>query len=100
MKYKINNVYLNVNKVNVCVGVVLGEEDDPNSTFYTEMITNTEYEEGLKTFKYGGQVMNDCVFYCVGTIVRNKIQGHIDQKWIDELKKQEYHTELLERSEL
>lgn len=96
MKYKINNVYLNVNKVNVCVGVALGEEDDPNSTFYTEMITNTEYEEGLKTFKYGGQVMNDGTFYGAGTIVGNKVRGYIDQKWIDELKKQGYRTELLE----
>lgn len=96
MKYKINNVYLNVNKLNVCVGVVLGKEDDPYSFFATEMITNTEYEEGLKTFKYGGQVVNNLVFYGVGTIVGNKIIESIDQKWIDELKKMGYQTDLLE----
>ena len=96
MKYKINNVYLNVNKLNVCVGVVLGEEDKYDSFYATEKITNTEYEEGLKLFKYGGQVVNNAVFYGVGIIVGNKVLGHIDQKWIDELKKQGYHTELLE----
>ena len=32
----------------------------------------------------------------IAAIVGNKVLGHIDQKWIDELKKQGYHTELLE----
>lgn len=99
MKYKINNVYLNVNKLNVCVGVVLGEEDNPHSPFATEMITTTEYEEGLKTFKYGGQVVNNLVFYGVGTIVGNRIIEFIDQKWTEELKRLGYHTELLMRSD-
>lgn len=95
MLYKINNIYLNINKEMVLVGVVLVDRN----SLHTEEITNSEYEEGLKTFKYGGGICSESG-YTYGTIVGNKIQGHIDQKWIDELKRLGYHTELLERSEL
>lgn len=50
MKYKISNVYINVNGEDIAVGVVLGEEDKPQSPFRTEYITNSEYERGLKEF--------------------------------------------------
>lgn len=46
MKYKISNVYINVNGENIAVGVVLGEEDKPQSPFRTEYVTNSEYERG------------------------------------------------------
>lgn len=95
MLYKINNIYLNINKELVLVGVVLVDRN----SLHTEEITNSEYEEGLKTFKYGGEICSESG-YTYGTIVGNKILGHIDQKWIDELKRLGYHTELLERSEL
>lgn len=95
MLYKINNIYLNINKEMVLVGVVLVDRN----SLHTEEITNSEYEEGLKTFKHGGEICSESG-YTYGTIVGNKIQGHIDQKWLDELRKQGYHTELLERSEL
>lgn len=96
MKYKIKTIYLDVNKEMVPVGVVLGEGDNPYSFTHTEEITNSEYEEGLRLFKYGGQITSTGFGYIYGTIIGNKILGHIDQKWIDELKKQGYHTELLE----
>lgn len=92
MLYKINNIYLKVNKKEVPVGAVLVDRD----SLYTEEVTNSEYEEGLRSFKYGGEICSESG-YVYGTIIGNKIQGHIDQKWIDELKKQGYHTELLER---
>ena len=95
MLYKINNIYLNINKELVLVGVVLVDRN----SLHTEEITTSEYEEGLKAFKYGGEICSESG-YTYGTIVGNKIQGHIDQKWIDELKRLGYHTELLERSEL
>lgn len=95
MLYKINNIYLKVNKEMVRVGVVLVDR----CSLHTEEITNSEYEEGVKAFKYGGEICSESG-YTYGTIVGNKIQGHIDQKWIDELKRLGYHTELLERNEL
>ena len=45
MKYKISNVYIEVNGDSIPVGVVLGEEDKPYSPFASEKITNSEYEE-------------------------------------------------------
>lgn len=90
MLYKINNIYLNINKEMVLVGVVLVDRN----SLYTQEVTKSEYEEGLKAFKYGGEICSESG-YTYGTIVGNKIQGHIDQKWIDELKKRGYHTELL-----
>ena len=91
MLYKINNIYLKVNKEMVPAGVVLVDRN----SLHTEEITNSEYEEGLRSFKYGGEIYSESG-YVYGTIIGNKIIGHIDQKWIDELKKQGYHTELLE----
>lgn len=38
MKYKISNAYLTVNGEDIAVGVVLGEEDKPESPFSTEYI--------------------------------------------------------------
>lgn len=65
MKYKISNVYINVNGEDIAVGVVLGEEDKPQSPFRTEYITNSEYERGLKEFRYGKQQIGDCVYHCI-----------------------------------
>lgn len=96
MKYKINTIYLDVNKEMAPVGVILGEDGNPYSFTPTERITISEYEEGLMSFRYGGQITSTGFGYIYGTIVGNKIQGYIDQKWLDELKKLGYHIELLE----
>lgn len=45
MKYKISNAYLSVNEEDIAVGVVLGEEDKPQSPFRTEYIRASEYEK-------------------------------------------------------
>ena len=96
MKYKISNVHLIINGEDVIVGVVLGEEDNPTSPFRTGYITNSEYEEGLKSFKYGKQQIGDLVYHCVGKFVNNVAIMSIEQKWIDELEKMGYNiTELV-----
>ena len=42
MKYKISNAYLIVNGEEVKVGVVLGQEDKPESPYTTEVIPLSE----------------------------------------------------------
>lgn len=95
MKYKISNVYLTVNGEDIAVGVVLGEEDKPKSPFRTEYIRASEYEKGLKEFKYGKQQMGDMVYHCVGKFVDFKALWHVDEKWIEELKLMRYDTSKL-----
>lgn len=90
MKYKINNVYINVNGEDIAVGVVLGEEDKPQSPFRTEYITNSEYERGLKEFRYGKQQIGDCVYHCITQFKNFTATCPIKQKWIDELEKMGY----------
>lgn len=97
MKYKISNVYIEVNGYSIPVGVVLGEEDKPYSPFASEKITNSEYEEGLKNFKYGGQRIGDLVYHSVGKISGNIIEFGCDEKWLNELKKMGYNINILER---
>ena len=48
MKYKISDVYVKVNGENIAVGTVLGQEDQPESSFGSIMVTNSEYDKGLK----------------------------------------------------
>ena len=90
MKYKISNVYINVNGENIAVGVVLGEEDKPQSPFRTEYVTNSEYERGLKEFRYGKQQIGDCVYHCITQFKNFTATCPIKQKWIDELEKMGY----------
>lgn len=95
MRYKISNAYLTVNGENIPVGVVLGHEDSPESPFRSETITVSEFERGLESFEYGAARINDAVFHRVGTFENFKAVRHVDQKWIDELKKQGYDTSKL-----
>ena len=43
MKYKISDVYVRINGESIPVGIVLGQEDKPQSPYGTEYITNSEY---------------------------------------------------------
>ena len=86
MKYKISNAYIRINGESIPVGTVLGEEDKPQSPFRTEYITNSEYEKGLKSFKYGKQQIGDCVYYQIAEFKNFVATSPVEQKWIDELK--------------
>lgn len=86
MKYKINDAYLIVNGESIPVGVVLGRDNEPRSPYMTECIMVSEYERGLKEFKYGEQKINNLVFYTLGEFVDFKATRHIDEKWIEELR--------------
>ena len=95
MKYKISNAYIEVNGENIKVGVVLGQEDDPTSPYSTETIPFSEYEKGVKEFKYGRGRINDLVFHCVGVFNDFKSTSRIDEKWIHELELMGYDTSKL-----
>ena len=95
MKYKISDAYIIINGEHIPVGTVLGKEDDPRSPFTSEIIPNSEYEKGLKCFKYGKSQINDLVFHLVGEFVNFTAQRPIDQKWIDELARMGYDTSVL-----
>ena len=85
MKYKISDVYIRINGESIPVGTVLGEEDKPQSPFRTEYITNSEYEKGLKSFKYGRQQIGDLVYHQVAEFKDFVATRPVEQKWIDEL---------------
>lgn len=92
MRYKISDVYINVNGEDIAVGVALGEEGNPQSPFRTEYITNSEYEKGLKEFRYGKQQIGDLVYHCIAEF-KNFIAAYpVQQKWIDELRKMGYEV--------
>lgn len=95
MKYKISNAYLTVNGEDIAVGVVLGEEDKSESPFRTQYIRVSEYENGLKEFKYGKQRIDDLVYHNLGKFVDFKATRHVDEKWIEELKLMGYDTSKL-----
>ena len=85
MKYKISNAYVQINGETIAIGTVLGEEDKPQSPFRTEYITNSEYEKGLKSFKYGRQQIGDLVYHQVAEFKDFVATRPVEQKWIDEL---------------
>ena len=95
MKYKISNAYLIINGERIPVGVVLGEDDKPQSPYMTEYIRVSEYEKGLKEFRYGKQQIGDMVFHCLGEFIGFVAQKHVDEKWIEELKLMGYDTSKL-----
>lgn len=95
MKYKISNAYIIVNGEEICVGTVLGPEDKPESPFRSEIIPNSEYEKGLKEFKYGQQRIGDLVYHIVGKFVNFRSIRHIDKKWMRELELMGYDTSKL-----
>ena len=68
MKYKISDAYIKINGESISIGTVLGQEDKRQSPFRTEYITNSEYEKGLKNFKYGKQQIGDCVYRLIAKL--------------------------------
>lgn len=86
MRYKISDLYVKINGESIPVGTVLGEEDKPQSPFRTEYITNSEYEKGLKSFKYGKQKIDNLVYYQIAEFKDFVATKPVEQKWIDELK--------------
>ena len=95
MKYKISDVYIRINGESIPVGTVLGEEDKPQSPFRTEYITNSEYEKGLKSFKYGRQQISDLVYHQVAEFKDFVATRPVEQKWIDELELMGYDVSKL-----
>lgn len=95
MKYKISDAYIVVNGEEIAVGVVLGQEDRPGSPFSTETIPISEYEKGVKEFKYGKQQIDDLVYHFVGRFKDSKAVKHIDEKWMRELQLMGYDTSKL-----
>ena len=95
MKYKISDAFIRVNGQDIIVGVVLGRENNPDSPFMTEVIPVSEYEKGVKEFKYGPAHIDDLVFHGVGMFENFKATRHIDEKWIHELALLGYDTSKL-----
>lgn len=95
MKYKISDAYILVNGEEINVGVVLGQEDKPESPFSTEIIPISEYEKGVKEFRYGRAHIDDMVVHLVGKFVDFKSASHVDEKWIHELRLLGYDTSKL-----
>ncbi len=95
MKYKISDAYIDVNGERIKVGVVLGPENDPESPYTTEIIPISDYEKGVKEFRYGRAHIDDMVFHWVGVFKDFKSTEHVDEKWIHELKLMGYDTSKL-----
>lgn len=95
MKYKISDVYIRINGESIPVGTVLGQEDEPQSPYRTEYITNSEYEKGLKGFKYGRQQIDDLVYHQVAEFKNFVATRPVEQKWIDELELMGYDVSKL-----
>jgi hypothetical protein len=86
MKYEINRSDIIINDTEyITVGVVLGPEDDPESPFRSETVPVSEFEKGLKSFKYGRAHINDCCCHIVGKLYTYGEPKVIEKKWIDEL---------------
>ena len=56
---------------------------------------NSEYEEGLKSFKYGKQQIGDCVYHQVAEFKNFVATSPVEQKWINELKLMGYDVSKL-----
>ena len=93
MKYKISNLYIEIDSDSIPIGVVLGEEDKPESPYRTESITISEYEKGLKDFIYGRQQIHDCVYHVVGRYSTSGERKPIRKKWVDELVRRGYNVD-------
>ena len=91
MKYKISNLYVTIDGERIPIGVVLGEEDKPESPYHTDYIPISEYEAGLMTFKYGRQRISDCVAHRLRESYSTKGEPKpIEKKWFDELVRMGY----------
>lgn len=90
MKYKISDLYIEINNEPIPIGAVLGEEDNPNSPFRSGYITITEYENGLKNFTYGKQRIDDLMYHCLGKYYTTGESKSIKRKWVEELSRLGY----------
>lgn len=95
MKYKIGDADIVVNGEYITVGVVLGKEDNSQSPYMTEIIPISEYEKGIKEFRYGKQRIHDMMGHYVGKFENFKSTSHVDEKWIHELELMGYDTSKL-----
>ena len=95
MKYKISDAFIKVNGEAIKVGVVLGRENNPDSPFMTEVIPISEYEKGVKEFRYGQARIDDMVVHLVGIFNDFKADRHVDEKWMHELALLGYDTSKL-----
>lgn len=86
MKYKISDLYIRIDGEKIPIGVILGEDDKPESPYSTESIPISEYEAGLKCFIYGKQRIHDCVYHRLAEDYSTKGERKpIKKKWVDEL---------------
>lgn len=85
MKYKISNAYAVINGEEIQVGVALGQEDLPESPFTTGYVTNSEYEQGLKEFRYGKARIGDLVYHVVARFENFVSASPVEARWIKEL---------------
>lgn len=95
MKYKISNAYAVINGEQIQVGVVLGQEDKPESPFRTEYVTNSEYKRGVKEFRYGEEIINDLVYHKVAEFKNFVSERPVEERWITELKLMGYDVSKL-----
>lgn len=95
VKYKISNAYAVINGEQIQVGVVLGQENKPKSLHMTECITNSEYERGLKEFRYGKERVDDCVYHKVAEFDNFVSEWPVEERWITELKLMGYDVSKL-----
>lgn len=95
MKYKISDAYIEINNEHIQVGAVLGQEDNPYSPYMTEIIPISEYEKGVKEFRYGRAHIDDMVYHRVGVFENFRSKSHVDEKWIRELNLMGYDTSKL-----
>lgn len=93
MKYKISNLYIEIDSDSIPIGIVLGEEDKPESPYHTGYITISEYERGLKDFIYGQQRIHDCLYHYLGKYSTSGEPKPIKKKWVDELVRRGYNVD-------
>lgn len=86
MNYITANILLKVNGSSINVGSIL---DDGS------YVTNTEYRNGIKEFLYSCDCSRIEENRFVGEFIDFKATKHVDEKWIDELKRQGYNTDKL-----
>lgn len=95
MKYKISNAYAVINGEEIQVGVALGQEDLPESPSTTGYVTNSEYEQGLKEFRYGKARIGDLVYHVVARFENFVSASPVEARWIKELELMGYDVSKL-----
>lgn len=83
---KIKEIAIKVNGDIILVGFHMYNGED---------ITISEYEKGVKDFIYSNGLKRIEKKFFVGEFINFKATKHVDEKWIDELKRQGYNTDKL-----